>query len=94
MLSNEIVVSSSANFQCYFIMPYSGDDTDCNVSRLCHKAVRPLRSDLVESLGEWVRELSVASVCVYPSRVPEVAKQRQKTGGRYSICSGGNLKIE
>ena len=42
-----------------------GDDTEGRVRRLCAKARRPLREDLLEALG--VRELrpTVAAVCVY-----------------------------
>ncbi|XP_044742684.1 deoxyribose-phosphate aldolase [Chrysoperla carnea] len=51
----------------------SGDDTDTNVTRLCHKASRPLTEKLSLFFGfDQLNEdcqLRTAAVCVYPSRV-------------------------
>jgi deoxyribose-phosphate aldolase len=41
----------------------SGDDTPGRVERLCMKAMRPLRADLMEALG--MSQLSTGAVCVY-----------------------------
>jgi deoxyribose-phosphate aldolase len=41
----------------------SGDDTPGRVERLCMKAMRPLRSDLVEALG--ISNVTTGAVCVY-----------------------------
>lgn len=41
----------------------SGDDTPGRVERLCMKAMRPLRADLMDALG--VSNLSTGAVCVY-----------------------------
>ncbi len=43
----------------------SGDDTAGNVRRLCAKARRPLRDDVVEALGAGELGVTVAAVCVY-----------------------------
>lgn len=43
----------------------SGDDTPGTVRRLCAKARRPLRPDLVEALGVQRLNARVAAVCVY-----------------------------
>lgn len=43
----------------------SGDDTAGNVRRLCAKARRPLRDDLVEALGASELGITVGAVCVY-----------------------------
>ena len=48
----------------------SGDDTPGNVRRLCAKARRPLRDDLVASLGVSDLGITVGAVCVYHSLVP------------------------
>ena len=63
----------------------TGDDTDQNVTRLCYKAARPIRRDLVEALGPWVGGLTVAAVCVYPSRVPAAVAA---AAGRYHVAAG------
>ena len=43
----------------------AGDDTPGRVERLCMKAMRPLRQDLVEALGLQERNLMTGAVCVY-----------------------------
>src|SRR5215208_3830365 len=48
----------------------SGDDTPGNVRRLCAKARRPLRDDLVRALGVEELGLTVGAVCVYHALVP------------------------
>jgi deoxyribose-phosphate aldolase len=47
----------------------AGDDTPGNVRRLCAKARRPVRADLLESLGATSLGIEVAAVCVYHSLV-------------------------
>lgn len=47
----------------------SGDDTDSNVKRLCAKAARPVRREILEALGAWELPLRAAAVCVYHSLV-------------------------
>ena len=49
--------------QCIDLTTLGGDDTPGRVERLCMKAMRPLRSDLVEALG--VQGLTTGAVCVY-----------------------------
>ena len=46
----------------------SGDDTAGRVRRLCAKALRPVRGDLLEALG--LPDLTVGAVCVYHEMVP------------------------
>ncbi|MBX9857862.1 MAG: deoxyribose-phosphate aldolase [Gemmatimonadaceae bacterium] len=50
---------------CMDLTTLSGDDTPGNVRRLCAKARRPLRGDLVEALGIADLQLTVGAVCVY-----------------------------
>jgi deoxyribose-phosphate aldolase len=42
-----------------------GDDTPGRVERLCMKAMRPLRTDLMQALGLQDRNLMTGAVCVY-----------------------------
>jgi deoxyribose-phosphate aldolase len=48
----------------------AGDDTPGYVRRLCAKAVRPVRDDLLEALGVTHLDLHVGAVCVYHALVP------------------------
>ena len=43
----------------------AGDDTEGRVKRLCAKARRPLRPDLVDALGVGDLNLTTGAVCVY-----------------------------
>jgi deoxyribose-phosphate aldolase len=47
-----------------------GDDTPGNVRRLCAKARRPVRADLLDALGMGGDPIRVGAVCVYPNLVP------------------------
>jgi deoxyribose-phosphate aldolase len=47
----------------------AGDDTPGNVQRLCAKARRPLRDDLLDALGAVDLNLRVGAVCVYHNLV-------------------------
>jgi deoxyribose-phosphate aldolase len=49
--------------KCIDLTTLGGDDTPGRVERLCMKAMRPLRTDLMEALG--VTDLSTGAVCVY-----------------------------
>src|SRR5438552_12689836 len=50
---------------CMDLTTLSGDDTPGNVLRLCAKAQRPVRQDLLEALGAQSLGIKVAAVCVY-----------------------------
>jgi deoxyribose-phosphate aldolase len=50
---------------CIDLTTLSGDDTPSNVLRLCAKARRPVRPDLLEALGVGHLDLTVGAVCVY-----------------------------
>ena len=58
----------------------SGDDTPGRVHRLCAKARRPLRPDLVEALGMSERPPHVAAVCVYPAMVTPAVRALAGSG--------------
>jgi deoxyribose-phosphate aldolase len=54
---------------CIDLTTLAGDDTPGRVHRLCMKARRPLRDDLVEALGLADAPPTVGAVCVYPTMV-------------------------
>ncbi|MGZ3183128.1 MAG: deoxyribose-phosphate aldolase [Telluria sp.] len=58
--------------QCIDLTTLAGDDTPGRVERLCMKALRPLRSDLVQQLG--VEGLTTGAVCVYHEMIAPAAK--------------------
>jgi deoxyribose-phosphate aldolase len=48
----------------------AGDDTPGYVRRLCAKAMRPVRDDILEALGAQRLGITTAAVCVYHQLVP------------------------
>ena len=66
--------------QCIDLTTLAGDDTPGRVHRLCAKAKRPLRDDLVEALGLADAPLNVGAVCVYPAMVPHAVKSLEGSG--------------
>ncbi|WP_244817396.1 deoxyribose-phosphate aldolase [Caballeronia sp. Lep1P3] len=50
---------------CIDLTTLSGDDTTARVQRLCAKARRPLREDLVDALGMSHIPVTTGAVCVY-----------------------------
>ena len=54
---------------CMDLTTLAGDDTEGRVRRLCAKARRPVRPDLLEALGMPEDLVRVAAVCVYHSYV-------------------------
>ena len=66
--------------QCIDLTTLAGDDTPGRVQRLCAKARRPLRPDLVEKLGLAAAPPKVGAVCVYPAMVPHAVKALAGSG--------------
>jgi deoxyribose-phosphate aldolase len=59
---------------CIDLTTLAGDDTPGRVARLCAKARRPVREDVLEQLGASALPIRVGAVCVYPTMVePAVA---------------------
>jgi deoxyribose-phosphate aldolase len=54
---------------CIDLTTLGGDDTPGNVRRLCAKARRPVRADLLKTLGVSQMGLRVGAVCVYHAMV-------------------------
>ena len=65
--------------QCIDLTTLAGDDTPGRVHRLCAKARRPLRDDIVTALG-LSQMPTVGAVCVYPSMVPPAVKALEGSG--------------
>src|SRR5919197_6366812 len=55
---------------CLDLTTLQGDDTPGNVRRLCAKARRPVRHEVLELLGATELPIRVAAVCVYHNLVP------------------------
>jgi deoxyribose-phosphate aldolase len=68
--------------KCIDLTTLGGDDTPGRVERLCMKAMRPLRSDIVEALG--VSNLTTGAVCVYHEMITPAVKILQ---GRLPIAA-------
>ncbi|MDB5910003.1 MAG: deoC [Massilia sp.] len=68
--------------KCIDLTTLGGDDTPGRVERLCMKAMRPLRSDLMEALG--LATLSTGAVCVYHEMIAPAVKILQ---GRLPVAA-------
>ncbi len=65
---------------CIDLTTLQGDDTPGNVLRLCAKARRPVRQELLDALGVGQLDLKVAAACVYNNLV-EVAVEALRGSG-------------
>jgi len=59
---------------CIDLTTLSGDDTPGRVKRLCAKARKPVRADLLDAMGMGNRNLTTGAVCVYHSMI-ETARE-------------------
>ena len=50
---------------CIDLTTLNGDDTEGRVRRLCAKALRPIREDLLEALGMGDQKITTGAICVY-----------------------------
>ncbi len=67
----------------------SGDDTASNVKRLCAKARRPLRDDLIDALGVAELNITVGAVCVYHQWVETAVEALEGSGIPVAAVSTG-----
>jgi deoxyribose-phosphate aldolase len=74
---------------CIDLTTLSGDDTPGRVKRLCAKARRPLREDIVKSLGIEGLNLTTGAVCVYHEMVPAAVKALEGTDIPVAAVSAG-----
>ena len=74
---------------CIDLTTLSGDDTPGTVERLCAKARRPLRDDLVTALGVEGLDIKVGAVCVYHTFVPTAVRALEGSGIPVAAVSTG-----
>ncbi len=74
---------------CMDLTTLSGDDTPGNVQRLCAKARRPVRDDLLEALGMADAGLTVGAVCVYHAYVATAVRALAGSGIPVAAVSTG-----
>lgn len=67
----------------------SGDDTPGAVSRLCEKAKRPVREDLLAEIGACELPIRVGAVCVYHEMVPTAVRSLAGSGIPVAAVSAG-----
>ena len=65
---------------CLDLTTLSGDDTPGRVKRLCAKARQPIRPDMLAKLDVADENITVAAVCVYPSRVHDAVEALEGSG--------------
>ena len=74
---------------CIDLTTLSGDDTPGTVERLCAKARRPLREDLVDALGVRALGIRVGAVCVYHAMVATAVRALEGSGIPVAAVSTG-----
>jgi deoxyribose-phosphate aldolase len=74
---------------CIDLTTLQGDDTPGNVLRLCAKARRPVRPDLVDALGVGHLGITVGAVCLYHALVPTAVKALEGSGIPVAAVSTG-----
>jgi deoxyribose-phosphate aldolase len=67
----------------------SGDDTPGRVRRLCAKARRPVRDDLLEAMGAEQLPIRVGAVCVYHTFVETAVQALEGSGIPVAAVSTG-----
>jgi len=74
---------------CLDLTTLQGDDTPGNVRRLCAKARRPIRDDLIEALGVGHLGITVGAVCVYHNLIEPALEALQGSGIPVAAVSTG-----
>lgn len=74
---------------CIDLTTLAGDDTAGRVRRLCDKARRPVRPELLEQLGAERLDLRVAAVCVYHAFVETAVEALAGSGIPVAAVSAG-----
>ena len=72
---------------CIDLTTLAGDDTPGNVARLCAKARRPIRGDMMAALG--LDALQTGAVCVYHTYVAEAVSRLAGSGIPVAAVSTG-----
>jgi deoxyribose-phosphate aldolase len=74
---------------CMDLTTLAGDDTPGKVRRLCQKAMRPVRRDILEGLGVADLGLTVAAVCVYHNMIDTAVRELDGSGIPVAAVSTG-----
>jgi deoxyribose-phosphate aldolase len=74
---------------CIDLTTLNGDDTEGRVRRLCAKARRPVRADLIEALGLAPDSVATGAVCVYHRFVAAAADALAGSGIPVAAVSTG-----
>ena len=74
---------------CIDLTTLSGDDTVGRVKRLCAKAKKPIRDDIVEALRIAHLGITTGAVCVYHEMVSTAVRELEGTGIPVAAVSAG-----
>jgi len=74
---------------CIDLTTLAGDDTPGRVRRLCQKARRPVRGDILRALGAADLDITVAAVCVYHNFIGLAAAELAPSGIPVAAVSTG-----
>jgi len=74
---------------CIDLTTLAGDDTEGRVRRLCQKAQRPVRRDILQALGVDDLDIRTAAVCVYHNFVGAAVAELGGSGIPVAAVSSG-----
>jgi deoxyribose-phosphate aldolase len=74
---------------CIDLTTLAGDDTPGRVRRLCQKARRPVRHDILEALGVEDLNITTAAVCVYHNFIETAVAELEGSGLPVAAVSTG-----
>ena len=74
---------------CIDLTTLAGDDTPGKVRRLCQKAMRPVRRDILEGLGVADLGIKVGAVCVYHNLIETAVAELAGSGVPVAAVSTG-----
>jgi deoxyribose-phosphate aldolase len=74
---------------CIDLTTLAGDDTPGRVRRLCQKAMRPVRRDILDALGVGDLNITTAAVCVYHNLIETAVGALKGSGIPVAAVSTG-----
>ena len=74
---------------CIDLTTLAGDDTTGRVRRLCAKAIRPIREDILDKLGMADRNIHTGAICVYHRFVATAVEALKGSGIPVAAVSTG-----
>ena len=74
---------------CIDLTTLNGDDTAGRVKRLCAKAKKPVRDDLVEALGIGELNITTGAVCVYHEMIETAVRELEGTNIPVAAVAAG-----